>query len=87
MQGPGQQELKQKWKHQVRNGYKEKKEKKKILILGDSHAKYIAKEVQYIVDQDFEMQAIVKPGANNEPIVNMTNSDIARLIKDVCIIW
>jgi len=69
----------------VRNGYKDKK---KILILGDSHAKYIAKEVQYIVDQDFEVQAIVKPGANNESIVNTTNSDVTRLIKeDVCIIW
>lgn len=63
------------------------KDKKKILILGDGHAKRIAKEVQYNLDQDFEVQAIVKPGANNESIVNLTNSGVTSLTKeDVCII-
>jgi hypothetical protein len=46
--------------------------------------KGIAKEVQYSLGQDFEMQAIVKPGANIKSIVDMTNLDVTKLTKDVC---
>jgi hypothetical protein len=78
-------ELKHKGKHRVRKGYKDKN---KILILGDSQGKGIAKEVQYNLRQDFEVQAIMKPGANTESTVNTTNSDVTGLTKeDVCIIW
>jgi hypothetical protein len=60
-----------------------KKDKKMILILGNSHAQ----QVQYNLGQQFEVQAIVKPGANNETKVNTTNSELTRLTKkDVNII-
>ena len=36
----------------------------------------------------FEVRAVVKPGANTEPTVNITNSDVTRLTtENVCIIW
>ena len=54
----------------------------------ESHVRGITKEVQYNPGKDFEVQAIVKPGANSEPTGNMTNSNVTRLTKEnVCIIW
>jgi hypothetical protein len=61
------------------------KSRKKILILVDSHTRGLA-EVQLNIGKDFEVQALVKPGANIE--LNSTNSEITNLTKHyVCIIW
>jgi len=46
------------------------KKQNKIIILGDSHARGCAQEVQHNLGCDFEVQGIVKPGANTEIIVN-----------------
>jgi len=40
------------------------KKENKIVILGDSHARGCAQEVQYNLGRDFEVQGIVKPGSN-----------------------
>jgi len=45
------------------------KRRKKILILGDSHTTGLAEEVQLNIGKDFEVQALVKPGANIETII------------------
>ena len=49
----------------------------KIIILRDSHAKSCSYEVQHNLGHDFEVQGIVKEGANTEIIVN-TSTKIAR---------
>ena len=41
----------------------------KIIILGDSHARGCAQEVQHNLGYNFENQGTVKPGANMEEIV------------------
>ena len=48
---------------------KHPKIKNKIIILGDSHARGCASEVQHNLDHTFEIQGTVKPGANLEGIV------------------
>ena len=59
-----------------------------VLMLGDSHTRGLAKEVQHNIGKDFEVQALVKPGANIEAILNPSCSAVANLTKkDVCIIW
>jgi hypothetical protein len=64
------------------------KREKKILILGDSHTRGLAEEVQLHIGKDFIVQALVKPGANIEAILHSTNSEVQNLTKqDVCIIW
>ena len=76
--------------NKVRNSISSKcpKRKNKILILGDSHSRGIANEVQPHVGKDFIVQALVKPGANIEAILHQTDSEIANLTeRDVCIIW
>ena len=46
---------------------------KKIIILGDSHARGCAQEVQHNLGHDFEVQGTVKLGADSEIIVNTSN--------------
>ena len=62
--------------------------RKKILILGDSHTRGLAEEVQMNIGKDFAVEAMVKPGANIKAILDSTNSAVSNLTKhDVCIIW
>jgi lysophospholipase L1-like esterase len=68
--------------------YKCSKRKNKILILGDSHSRGIANELQQHVGEDSIVQALIKPGANIEAILRQKDLAIAKLAKqDVCIIW
>jgi hypothetical protein len=70
-----------------RNTIKCKKKKHGIIILGDSHAKGIANELQYQLGYVFEVQGIVKPGASAEFIVK-SNVNLSKLTHDdFCIIW
>jgi len=75
----------------TRDDYNKKtsnKKQNKIIILGDSHARGCAQEVQHNLGHDFEVQRIVKPGANTEIIVN-TSPKITRTFtnKDVVVVW
>ena len=64
------------------------KRQKKILILGDSHTRGLAEEVQLHLGKDFAIQSMAKPGASIEAILHSTNSEVTNLTKqDVCIIW
>jgi len=57
------------------------KEQNKIIILGDSHARGCVQEVQHKLRQDFEVEGIVKPGANTEIIVNTSTKITSKLTK------
>lgn len=54
----------------------------------DSHARNIAKELQYNLGQQFQVIGLVKPGSRLEDITNTMKSDLKELTnKDVCVIW
>jgi hypothetical protein len=53
----------------------------KIIITGDSHARGCAQEVQHNLGHDFEVQGIVKPGANSQMIVNTSTKTLGKLTK------
>jgi len=57
------------------------KKQNKIIILGDTHAKGCAQEVQHNLGHDFEVYGIVKPGANTEIIVNTSTKITGKLKK------
>jgi RNase H-fold protein (predicted Holliday junction resolvase) len=64
------------------------KKKTKIVILGESHARGCASEVQHNLDHTFEIQGSVKPGANLEGIVTFPTDTTTNLTKkDVVVIW
>ena len=64
------------------------KKKHKILITGDSHACGIASEIQHNLDDDFDIQGIVKPGSNLASVTHTVNKDTGALTKhDVVVIW
>ena len=60
------------------------KKQNKIIILGDSHTRGCAQEVQHNLGHDFKIQGMVKPRANTEIIVK-TSTKITRKLpkKDV----
>jgi len=57
------------------------KKQNKIIILGDSHTKGCAQEVQHNLGHDFEVYGMVKPGANTEIIVNTLTKITGKLTK------
>jgi len=63
------------------------KKRNKIIILGDSHARGCASEVQHNLDNTFEIHGTVKPGANLEGIVSPTDATADLTKKDVVVIW
>jgi len=64
------------------------KNRNKIVILGDSHARGCAREVQHNLDPTFEIQGTVKPGANLEGIATSPTDTTANPTKkDVVVIW
>jgi hypothetical protein len=64
------------------------KKKQKIIIMGDSHARGLAKELKYKLNHEFEVQGIIKPGSTLENLVKTTCSDLRTLTKrKVCLVW
>jgi hypothetical protein len=63
---------------------KEKKRKQKIIIIGDSHGRGMAKELKYRLNQEFEIQGIIKPGSTLEKLVKTTYSDSKNSNKQRC---
>jgi len=64
------------------------KKQNKIIILGDSHVRGCAQEVQHNLGHNFEVQGIVKPGANTEIIVNTSPKITGTLTKkEVVVVW
>ena len=60
----------------------------KIIIMGDSHARGCAQEVQHNLGCCFEVHGFVKPGANAQMIVNTSTKTMGKLTKkDVVVVW
>ena len=63
------------------------KRRNKIVILGDSHARGCASEVQHNLDPTFEIQGTMKPGANLEIVTSSTDTTANLTKKDIVVIW
>jgi len=60
----------------------------KIIIMGDSHTRGRAQEVQHNLGRGFEVHGFVKPGANSQMIVNTSTKTMGKLTeKDVVVVW
>jgi hypothetical protein len=67
---------------------KKKKMKHKILITGDSHGREWASYVKYNLENDFEVQGVINPGAGLKEITNSLKKEIQLLTKkDVVVVW
>jgi hypothetical protein len=69
------------------NSDNSKRVKHKIRILGDSHARGLAIELKHRLNQEFEIQGVIKPGSTVEKLTNSVSSELKELTKkDACII-
>jgi hypothetical protein len=67
---------------------KSTKAKHKILVIGDSHARWIASEIQLNLYDDFEIQSIIKTGSHLVAIMYTVNRDTGALTKqNAVVIW
>ena len=67
---------------------KRQKVKQKLIIIGDSHVRKYAAELQYNKGSTFAVSSFIKPGAGMKNIVNTMKEDIKMLKSDVVlIIW
>ncbi|PNF23918.1 hypothetical protein B7P43_G12843 [Cryptotermes secundus] len=65
-----------------------KKKTHRILIIGDSHGRGCADEMMHNLNSDFEVQGIIKPGADLATITGTAKREVKLLTKkDVIIIW
>jgi hypothetical protein len=71
--------------HEVRKHHKKqtssKKKKHKILIIWDSHGRECASKLMYNLDSDFDVQEIIKPGADLMAITNTVKEEVRLLTK------
>jgi hypothetical protein len=64
------------------------KHKHKVLIIGDSHVKRCATEVQQILDYRYSVMGISKPGANARNILETADKESNSLSSnDILILW
>jgi hypothetical protein len=60
----------------------------KIIIIGDSHARGAASNVQHNLNATFDTSGFVNPGADVSSIISSVTSDIKHLSsKDVMVLW
>jgi hypothetical protein len=65
-----------------------KKKQHKVIIVGDSHARRGAAEVKHLLNNDFEVQGIVKSGSGMELIKETTRAEINQLTSDdIVVVW
>jgi hypothetical protein len=70
----------------AKNKHVEKKHK--IIVIGDSHARGCAAEIQLNLDEGCEVQGFVTPGTGISTITTSVKSDIQHLSKqDVVAVW
>jgi hypothetical protein len=73
--------------HEVRKHH-QKKKKHRILIIGDNHGRECASKIMYNLDSDFEVQGIIKSGADLMAITNKVKEEVKLLTKnDVVVVW
>jgi hypothetical protein len=71
-----------------KKGHKQKGRKHKIIIIGDSHARGCAAEIKANLNEGFEVQGFVSPGAGLKTISSTAKNDIQKLSrKDVVVVW
>jgi hypothetical protein len=64
------------------------KNQRKLLILGDSHARGCAQELQHNHNRNFSVQGIVKPGAIMKDIVSSPSNLVKNLSpQNMVVIW
>jgi hypothetical protein len=69
-------------------GHSIKPEKKKVIMIGDSHMRGHAKELSDYLGKDFEVSGTVMPGSRLDKITLLAKNEINALTKeDVVIIW
>jgi hypothetical protein len=67
---------------------KQKEKKHRIIVIGDSHARGCAAEIQSNLDEDFEVQGFMNPGTGLNTTITSAKRDIQQLSKqDVVVIW
>jgi len=72
----------------IQNASKTKRMKQKIVIIGDSHARNSAAELQHCLGSTFIVSSFVKPGAGMKTIVDTAKEDIMKLTgADVVVNW
>jgi hypothetical protein len=65
-----------------------KRNKHKVLIIGDSHTRKCAVELRHNLDHRYEVSGFIKPGATTQEIVKTTEDEISALkSNDVLILW
>jgi hypothetical protein len=65
-----------------------KKGKHKVLIVGDSHAKKCATNLQHNLGKNYKVTGFIKPGTQMREIINTAKEEISTLMsKDVVVIW
>jgi hypothetical protein len=68
--------------------FKTRRVNHEIVIIGDSHARNSAAELQHCLDSNFAVSSFVKPGAGMRAIVGTVEKDIKKLRSDdVVVIW
>ena len=72
--------------HRAKN--KHAKKKHKIIVIGDSHERGCATEIQLNLDEGFGVQGFVTPGTGVSTTTTSAKSDIQHLSKqDVVVVW
>jgi hypothetical protein len=61
--------------HNVKSG----NEKQKIIVLGDSYAKGLAGELKHMLNEEYKILGLVKPGSTLANMVNTLCSDVKAL--------
>jgi len=62
--------------------------RQRIQLLGDSHARKSATDLQHNLGDDYEVTIFVKPGAQMEEILSSTSENVKSLSdNDVLIVW
>jgi len=71
----------------IQNAGKTKRVKQKIVIIGDSHAKNSAAELQHCLGSTFIVSSFIKPSAGMKTIIDKAKEDIMKLTGDDVVIW
>jgi hypothetical protein len=75
-------------KKEVKRTPRVSRNQRKVLILGDSHARGCAQETQHNLNRNFCVQGIVKPGAIMKDILSTSSNLVKNLSsKDMVVIW
>jgi len=72
----------------IKNVVKAKNDKQKIVIIGDSHIRSCAAELQQQLRRKYSVSGYVKSGAGMDVIVHSVKEEIGKLNgEDVVVVW